>query len=364
MTVRNNPVVFASMSLAILSLLIFPPSIHTLDLINFDVILILFTLMVAVAGMSRCDMFSMVAERMISFGNTARGICAILVFLTFFSSMLITNDVALITFVPLSIAVLSGAGRRDLLIPVLVLQTVAANLGSCLTPIGNPQNLFIFSYYSPTLSDFIITMVPITITGATLILSGILISCKGGISHDVSGGRRVERKGLLLTMVIVFSCGVSSVAGVLPAWASAAIAVASMAVMDRKLFVSIDYGLLLTFLFLFVFTGNIARIPEVSVHLSELMSMDPVLASAGASQVISNVPAALMLSQFTMDWQGLLMGVSIGGLGTPIASMASLITIGIYSKTKDNDSKGFMKIFLMANFGLLAFLLSIQKLFF
>ncbi|MBR7152466.1 MAG: hypothetical protein IKD00_01815 [Candidatus Methanomethylophilaceae archaeon] len=358
--IRRNAVVSASLVLALASMLVVPPSMDTLELVDVDVILVLFTLMAAVAGMTACGLFSTLADGMVSRGRTARGVCLTLVMLPFLTSMLITNDVALITFVPLAAAVLSGAGRRDLLIPVLVLQTIAANLGSCLTPVGNPQNLFIFSHYSPGIAEFVTTMLPVTVVGAAAVVAGTLLACKGDVGSPERQSTGIRRRGMLCVMAVVFLVGVLSVAGFVPSWLCAPVALLAVLATDRGILRDIDYGLLLTFVFLFVFTGNLAQVPEVSSFLGGLMSSDPVLTSALSSQVISNVPAAMMLSQFTADWQGLLLGVSIGGLGTPVASMASLITIRIHSRMEGADTTGFMKWFLASNIALLTVLLLMQ----
>ncbi len=360
--IRAEIALIVSGILALISAFIVPPSEDYLGYVDVPMLCILFCLMATVAGMSECGLFRHVSARMVSKASSARILCSVLVALPFIASMAITNDVALITFVPLAVAALVGAGRKDLVIPTLVMQTAAANLGSILTPIGNPQNLFIFSRYGPGIGDFVLEMLPYALVGGAVLFIACAFVCKGPSKAVSTEVPTLEDRRLLGTMALLFVLSVASVAGLVPFWLALACTAAAMALLKPSLFGKVDYSLLLTFVFLFVFTGNVARMEEVASVLGGLMDSQPLLTPVFASQFISNVPAAVMLSGFTGDWQSLLAGVNIGGFGTPIASMASLITFRLYAKGEVHNSGRFMAVFLLCNAAMLALLVSVSFL--
>ncbi len=347
--IRAEFVLFVSIILALISILFVPPSEEYLGYIDVPMLCILFCLMASVAGLSECGVFKVAALWIVEKTGSARRVCLALVALTFFSSMAITNDVSLITFVPLAIAVLSSAGRKDLIPWTLVLQTIAANLGCMLTPIGSPHNLFVCSKYSLGFEEMVSTMAPYLIVGGIALFASCAFLCRGESSKPSSAGSRPENTKLLVAMTVVFVISVLSVSGTVPYWIALIAAVAAMMALKPSLFGKVDYSLLLTFVFLFIFTGNITNIESVASFLGGLMDWDPMMMPALSSQVISNVPAAVLLSNFTSDWQSLLVGVNIGGFGTPIASMASLITFRLYAKEKGKDGGRFAILFLAAN---------------
>lgn len=350
----------ASIVLALASMAFSPPSMGYLDHIDVPMLCILFCLMASVAGMSECGLFAAVSERMVSSTGSVRGMCLALVAATFFGSMAMTNDVALITFVPLAMAALIGAGRKDLIMPVLILQTLAANLGSMATPVGSPQNLFIYSKYGADIGDFLLRMLPLVLVGGVAVFAGCAFGCKGRcISASNKDAPEVDRR-LLAAMAAAFVLGVLSVSGTVPFWLSLIVTLAAVLIVRPSILRKVDYGLLLTFLFLFIFTGNVSSLEPVVGFLGGLMDESPVLTTALFSQAVSNVPAAMMLSNFTSDWEALLAGANIGGFGTPIASMASLITFRIYARWESHSSKAFMALFLLSNFAFLGMLLGVD----
>lgn len=360
--VRGHSVPVISAVLALVSFLITDDPIGSLGSIDVRTLCILFCFMATVAMITGCGAFDVLASSLISRSKRVGALCLTLVLIPYVCSMFITNDVALITFVPLAIGVLEGIGRRDLIVPVIVLQTVAANLGSILTPFGNPQNLFLFSAYDLTMTDLIGVLLPIAAVGTVVLLAmTVMVSKGGGISAPAPHGRITHGNTLILGCVLFALC-IATVLGMVPYWITlAAVLVCILFSMPGALG-KVDYGLLLTFLFLFIFTGNLASEPMVSDLLEGLMRWDPVTASALASQFISNVPAAVLLSGFTDDWAGLLAGVDIGGFGTPIASMASLISIGFYMRTEGADMGRFMVCFTGINALMLIVLLAVPKM--
>ncbi len=359
---RAEVALVVSAALALASMLLVPPSEEYLGYIDAPMLCLLFCLMAAVAGMSECGLFRSVSAALVSKAGTARLLCLVLVGLPFLASMAITNDVALITFVPLAVAALVGAGRKDLVVPVLVMQTLAANLGSIVTPIGNPQNLFIFSRYGPGMADFVLEMLPLAVVGGAALFISCALVCKGrSRSRDVEVPEVTDRP-VLAAMAALFAISVASVAGLLPFWAALVCTVAVTLLLKPAVLRRVDYSLLLTFVFLFVFTGNVARIDAVASFLGDLMESQPMLTPVLSSQAISNVPSAVMLSGFTDDWRSLLAGVNIGGFGTPIASMASLITFRLYAKGEVHDGRRFMAVFILANAAMLLLLIPVRVL--
>lgn len=361
--VRRDPVLFASLLLAVLSMFLVPPSQKYIDYIDVRTLAILLCLMAVVAGISSTGAFDVLARSFLKGNRGIKATSAVLVGLPFFLSMFITNDVSLITFVPFAIVVLGMAGRRDLIIPVAVLQTLAANLGSMLLPFGNPQNIFIASRYGVDLTDFLVTTGPYVAIGG-LVLAVMLFMVGGGgndVRFDDGPGRTDVRR--LAVFLILFAVSVCAVLRVLPYTYVLAIVMAGMLLVAPRVLVKVDWGLLLTFVFLFVFAGNISSIDVVRDALGGLMSWDTVISSAFVSQFVSNVPAAVMLSNFTGDWAGLLAGVNIGGFGTPIASMASIITLRICSKEPDADRKRFLILFTVSNIVMLSVLILFSRMF-
>lgn len=328
--IRSEIVLFISAVLAVVSVFIIPPDREYAGYINYKTICILFALMAVMEGFKKTGVFSTVSGILLERAKGIRTVVLILVYLCFFLSMFITNDVSLITFVPLSIAVLSMAGesvKKRLLVPVIVIQTVAANLGSMLFPMGNPQNLYLYGISGMKLWKFILLLLPYTgIAFAVITLWSVFI-CKN-VSSEIKIPQ--TERNLSLRQINIYSglfviC-VLSVAGIVHYIAAMVFVVAVILICDRKIFRTIDYSLLLTFIFLFVFIGNMGRVDAVDNFLKGITNGNEFIVSVLASQIISNVPCAILLSGFTDNYQALIAGTNIGGLGTLIASMASLIS--------------------------------------
>ena len=359
---KGNVVLVVSAVLAVASMAIVPPSSGYLDYIDVRMLCILFCFMAVVAGMRDCNLFGTVAGRILAGRHALRTLCLVLVLLPFFCSMFITNDVALITFVPFTILVLSMADERGSILPVVVLQTVAANLGSMLLPFGNPQNLFIYSRYGVGTGEMVLLLAPFVVVGGIVLCILCLRFDRHEVHVEMSRDRDFHSRGFLALTFALFALCILTVLRVVPWQAVLVVTIAVIAIARHRVLLKVDYGLLLTFVFLFVFTGNIAHVDAVSSALGSLMSWDPMLASLGVSQVISNVPAATLLSGFTTDWQDLLVGVDIGGFGTPIASMASMISLGIYSKVEGADTGRYLVLFTAVNILMIVLLVPVHYL--
>ena len=335
---KETVLVIASF-LAMISMFFVKPNKGYLDYIDFRVLGILFCLMIVMAQFQKLGIFSLIAYKLQKrTGNTLQLMC-VLVLLCFFSSMLITNDVALLTFVPFAILTLKQAGKEKLLLKVVVLQTIAANLGSMLTPVGNPQNLFLYNLAGFSLIDFVKLMFPYTLASFVLLLIVMLFSKKEvlerkGHAQIKSGGEQVGKRFYVNTVIysVLFVLSLLTVAHILPYQLVVVIVIVAALFTDRKMFCKVDYSLLMTFVAFFLFIGNMGQIPAIKNWLYTVIEGRELLVSIVSSQVISNVPAAILLSGFTSRYERLIVGTNLGGLGTLIASMASLISYKFYVK--------------------------------
>lgn len=347
--VHGEPVLSASLVCAVISMFFAPPSAAYLGYIDTRVLILLFCLMAVVSGMQKYGVFDLLAQKLLAGRHALRTIVLFLTLLPFFTSMAITNDVALITFVPFAILVLGLVGQRALLIPVIVLQTVAANLGSMVTPVGNPQNLFLYASYELSVGQFFGVVLPFALVSlvgvATLALcrKSCILQISFAEPKQITDGKRVTFFGVLFILCLL------TVFHVLPDLALLGLVCLSLLLIDRDIFHRIDYGLLLTFVCFFLFAGNIGSLGGVRTSLQNIVGSSPLLASLAASQIISNVPAAVLLRSFTENWQALLLGVNIGGLGTPIASLASLISFRFYAHTPEAKPGRYLAWFTLIN---------------
>ena len=348
--VKKETVLTAAMVLAVLSAVMIPPDTEYIGYIDFRTLAILFCLMTVMAGLQKLGIFRRVARILLQHTHNVIALAEILVLLCFFFSMLITNDVALITFVPFTFTVLRLSGEeavRKLAVPVVVLQTIAANLGSMLTPIGNPQNLYLYGLAGVGAGQFIMWLLPYTIVSATLLIISIMIlkNKNADVSmkdtDDNSGQKAVPVNVLLYTILFIIALLV--VARVLPWYVLTVLVLVTTFIIERNVLLKADYALLLTFVGFFIFTGNMGRIEPVALFLSGIADGREIGVGIITSQCISNVPAALLLSGFTHNIKNLALGVNIGGLGTLIASMASLISYKQYvNEVPDGKGKYFV----------------------
>ena len=366
--VKNEIVLCVAFILATISCFIIVPSKSYLEYIDFRTLSILFSLMITMAGFQKLSVFRQIGEALVNRTKTLRGLVIILVLLSFFSSMFITNDVALLTFVPFSIITLSIANKKDKYIIVVVLETLAANLGSMLTPLGNPQNLYLYSLSNMGLWSFVKLMLPYSLCSLILLLISVefFISKEEGklTKTQVNIYQRSKKDKLLIAMyVILFLLSILVVSRVLPYYIGLIIVIITVILFDNRVLRKPDYSLLFTFIFLFIFIGNIKRIPVLSDFLSEIIKVNEVGVAILLSQLISNVPAAILCSGFTKNIVKLIIGTNLGGLGTLIASMASLISFKQYSYIDGADTKRYILVFTVLNIIYLACLYMLHVIF-
>lgn len=342
--------------LAVASMFITPPSAEYLGYIDYSVIAMLFCLMVTVQGFVKTGLFEFLSKKLTGSFKSSRALSAALMLLCFFTAMLITNDVALLTFVPLTLALFSG--RDKLLIRCIILETAAANLGSMATPIGNPQNLSIYSYYNYSLGDFFLTMLPISLLSLGVLLLSLVFIPNEKISHgEVKAAFSPTRN--FFVYAVIFAVCVCSVARLLDYRICLLITLLAALIFDRKILAKPDYALLATFVCFFIFVGNISAVPAVEEFIGGILNGREMLVSCGLSQIISNVPCAIMLSGFIAaeNSDALLIGVNIGGMGTLIASLASLISFKLYSRSERSKKGRFFAEFTVYNFAVLGLLI-------
>lgn len=347
---KKETVLCIAALLAVISMFFVPPSGDYIEYMDLRVLCLLFCLMLVVEGMQTIGVFSFLGQKLLCRAQNTRFIAFVLVWLCFSSSMFITNDVALITFVPFAVMILTMTEQNKLLIPVIVLQTIAANLGSMLTPIGNPQNLYLYSFFDISFWKFVLHMLPLTLASAFMLtLAVILIKNEPLTLPDNQNETRISSIPRLIIYSLLFLVCLLCVLRILPYPLMLTVVVLAVLISDKNLLIKADYFLLLTFICFFIFIGNMQNIPAVCNLLGRLISGRELLLGILLSQFISNVPSAILLSGFTTNYAALLYGVNIGGLGTLIASLASVISYRYYTAANRSDNRKYMLSFTIYN---------------
>jgi Na+/H+ antiporter NhaD/arsenite permease-like protein len=342
---------------AVLTMFFVPPDREYLHYIDFRVLCLLMCLMAVVAGLKAIGIFRWLTVQLLRRIRNGRILSVCLILLPFFCSMFVTNDVALIIFVPFTLMLLEQMGYQNRMIPVLVFQTVAANLGSMATPVGNPQNLYLYAFYNMSIVDFFSVTLPLTLFSLiVLVIASITLLPKQMQEQSVERAGISSTRDFLIYLALFGLC-LLTVFKVVSYLVTTTIVVLVLLLVDRKLLKEIDYMLLLTFVCFFTVSENLGRIEVVRGFLQQLLQWNTLFTAVITSQVISNVPAAVVLSGFTDQWQQMLAGVNIGGLGTPIASLASLITIKFYMGRSGAKMLRFLGYFTLVNVVALAILL-------
>ena len=359
--ISKEPVLCVAAACAILTMFLVPPDREYLHYIDFRVLCLLLCLMAVVAGLKAIGTFGWLTSQLLHRVHSGRVLSLTLVLLPFFCSMFVTNDVALIIFIPFTLMLLDELGCSRQIIPVTVFQTIAANLGSMATPVGNPQNLYLYAFYNLSISEFFSAVLPLTAVSLVALSLCSLFLLPKQLPEQKPEAVSIRSSKQLLIYALLFVLCLLTVFRVVPYLLTTAITVAVLLLVDRKLLKEIDYMLLLTFVCFFTVSENLGRIDAVRTFLQQLLQWNTLITAAATSQIISNVPAAVVLSGFTDRWRELLAGVNIGGLGTPIASLASLITMKFYMGRPGSSLAKFFGYFLAANFiGLATLLLFAQ----
>ena len=367
---KRETVLTVAILLAIVSAVMIPPDREYAGYIDFRTLSILFCLMTVMAGLQKLGVFRNIAKTLLRHTQNTIQLAEVLVLLCFIFSMIITNDVTLITFVPFTLLIFRMIGKQEKVITLVVMETIAANLGSMATPIGNPQNLYLFSASGLSMEQFAMAVLPYAGLSLLLLLAVLLLQHNEPVREietavpetgkETGASQRVEEKGqaaakpgLSLPALLPFLCllilCLLVVFRIVPYVPVLICVAAAVLVINKRLFLSVDYCLLLTFLFFFIFIGNLKRIPALDDLLFSVIQGNELWGGILASQVISNVPAAILLSGFTENVSVLITAVNLGGLGTLIASLASLISFQFYAAEYPGRKGCFLKIFTLWN---------------
>ena len=357
--IKGEVVLTVAVVLALLSAIAVPPDAGYLGYIDWDTLALLFSLMAVTKGLQMLGLFDALGAALLRRTATTRRMVLALVALPFFFSMVITNDVSLITFVPFALTVLHMAGQDRLVIPTVVLQTAAANLGSMLTPMGNPQNLYLYNRSGMGFGAFCALMLPYVALSGVCIAVLCVLPRSLPVHTALPPIRLGDKRRMLLLAVGGLLC-LGCIAKLLPPLGIAALTAVVLLLIDRPLLAKIDYSLLGTFIAFFVFIGNMGRIESFQNFLSGILAGHEVAVAVLASQIISNVPAALLLSGYSSAWPQLIVGCTLRGLGTLIASMASLISYKLVAKQYPEKRPRYFLWFTLCNVGLLVLLLAVS----
>lgn len=358
---KSNTVTLIAMLAAIITAIIVPPDKEYLNYFDFKTLTCLFTVLAVVCALRNVRFFYTIAEKIVKNFRNARVAVLALVYITFIGSMLIANDMALLTFLPLGYFVLISTRKEKYMCVTFILQNIAANLGGMLTPFGNPQNLYLYTKFNIPDGEFMLIMLPCFILAIIMITLSVIIFIKPE-PLEFSGVERRLPKLKVGIYLLLFFFAILCVFRFIPYRLSLVIIPIVILIMDRRALAHVDYGLLLTFVFFFIFAGNMARIDTVRNIFSFLLDKSTLAVSALSCQLISNVPSAILLSQFTENYKELLLGVNIGGCGTIISSLASLITFREYAEHNPGGGGKYLLIFSAFNFTFLAVMLGFSYL--
>ena len=353
--VKKNAVMLIALLAAAITSVIVPPDRAYLDYFDYKTLTCLFCVLAVVCALKNIHFFYMLARKVVQLFKNARISVLALVYITFIGSMLIANDMALLTFLPLGYFVLTSTKMQKYMAFTFIMQNIAANLGGMLTPFGNPQNLYLYTKFNIPTGEFMsIMLLPFCLSIVIITLCCILFVKPEPLA--LSDEKITLSPARTAIYLLLFALSIVIVFRVIPYQIGLVVIIAALLVMDRKALAAVDYGLLFTFVFFFIFSGNMARIDVVRDFFSSLLEKNTLVVSTLCCQFISNVPSAILLSRFTENYPALLVGVNIGGAGTLIASLASLITFREYVKHNPGKTARYIGLFSLFNFGFLAVL--------
>ena len=356
---KKNIVLTVAVVAAVITSFFVKPDKQYLGYFDFQTLTCLFCTLAVVCAFKNIHLFEIISRKIVTLFKTSRSAVIALVYITFIGSMIMANDMALITFLPLGFFVLSSTNNKKYMAFTFIMQNISANLGGMITPFGNPQNLYLYSYFDISNSEFFSIMaLPFAISVFLITVCCFFVGKEELVIKDEYKEKLNVKRSVVYGVLFAFS--ISIVFDLVPYYIGLVVIIISLLILDRKAILKVDYPLLLTFCAFFVFSGNMARIPAVNVFLQNLISRNTLLYGVLSCQCISNVPSAILLSKFTGNYPELLVAVNIGGAGTLIASLASLITFREYSKYAPNEIGTYVKQFSIFNFGILIVLLVVM----
>ena len=350
--IKKNAVMLIAFSAAGITSIFVPVDRQYLGYFDFKTLTCLFCVLAVVCALKNMKFFYMLARKVVELFKNARMSVLALVYITFIGSMLIANDMALLTFLPLGYFVLTATDKTKYMAFTFIMQNIAANLGGMLTPFGNPQNLYLYSKFTIPNLEFMAIMAPPFILSIAIITLCCFIFVKPEPLRLDDSKISLNPKRTVLYLLL-FALSIAIVFRGIPYQIGLIVIPAVLLFADRKALLKVDYPLLLTFVFFFIFSGNMARIEVVKNFFDSLLEKSTLLVAIVSCQFISNVPSAILLSQFTENYKDLLLGVNIGGVGTLISSLASLITFREYTKHNPGKTLFYIGLFLAFNFAFL-----------
>lgn len=360
---KRNTVFCVAALAAFITCFFVPINREYLTYFDWKTLVCLFITLAVVCALRNIKFFTILARRLVLYAGNMRSLYIWLISITFIGSMLIANDMALITFLPLGYFALTSVKEEKHMAYLFVLQNISANLGGLLTPFGNPQNLYLYSYYNIPTLEFCKIMLPPFLLAITLLFIACLFVKPTKLTITEEFPEKLNIKKTILYLILFF-ISLLIVFRAIPYWLGLAIIPAILFAVDRECLKMVDYSLLGTFFFFFIFAGNLSRIDAVNEIVSQLLAKDTLLISTLSCQAISNVPSAILLSRFTTDYHSLLLGVNIGGTGTLIASLASLITFSEFRILYPGHIKQYFRLFTLINLIFLVVMTLAAKFFF
>lgn len=353
--IAKNVVLYIAIFLAAITIFFVPPSLQYLDYFDFKTLTCLFCTLSVICALRNIHFFTYLAEKIIKITGNLRIAVIALVYITFIGSMFIANDMALLTFLPLGYLILSTTKNEKYTAFIFIMQNISANLGGMLTPFGNPQNLYLYSYYNISNVEFIkIMFLPFFVSVILITVCCLFIPSSSLKIEELNTNKPPLKRTLIYLALFILS--IILVFRIIPYYIGLIVVPLILIIMDKSALKKVDYPLLFTFAVFFIFSGNLSRIDAVNRLLSFLLTKNTLLFSVLSCQFISNVPSAILLSKFTDDYPSLLMGVNIGGTGTLIASLASLITFRQYTSLYRERTASYIKLFSALNFSFLIIL--------
>ena len=361
--IKKNVVFCVAAAAALITACIVPPDAEYLTYFDWKTLACLFMTLAVVCALRNIKFFTILARRLVLVAGNLRGLFLMLICITFIGSMLIANDMALITFLPLGYFALCTVGQERYMAYLFILQNISANLGGMLTPFGNPQNLYLYSYFHIPTGEFCAIMLPPFLLAIGMLVLACLPIKTQRLTIDQVFPEKLNIRRTVLYLVL-FALSLLIVFRVIPYWIGLLLVPTVLLVVDREALKMVDYPLLGTFFFFFIFAGNLSRMDAVNEMMSTLLAKDTLLVSVVSCQGISNVPSAILLSRFTNDYRALLLGVNIGGTGTLIASLASLITFSEFRVLYPGHGRRYFWLFTAINAVFLVVMTLASKWFF
>ncbi len=354
--VKQNIVLTIATLAAVITCFLVPPDGEYPGYFDLKTLSCLLLTLAVIVALRRIKFFTILARRVVLLTGSLRKLALALIYITFIGSMIIANDMALITFLPLGYFALKVTGNEKYMSYIFILQNIAANLGGMLTPFGNPQNLYLYSYFNIPTGEFTLIMLPPFLLSVLMLTVGCLILKKQTLTINAEPTPPLPLARTIIYLLL-FACSILIVFRVIPYWLGLIVILPIIFFMDKKVYTQVSWDLLATFVMFFIFSGNLSRLPAIDRLLTGLLEQSTLLVSTLSCQCISNVPTAILLSRFTDNYRELLLGVNIGGTGTLIASLASLITFTEFKMLYPDKTKQYFLLFTLLNVIFLAVLL-------